>query len=101
MSQPSIPRLSDSDVRHIAKLCRIGLTDEEVETLRGQLSHILEQFEALREVDTTDIPPTEHAISLHSVMRDDEPTTSSTPEEMLSNAPLREADYIRVKAVLE
>ena len=93
--------LERADVEHIALLARIGLSDEEVETFREQLSDILEQFEVLGEPDTAGVTPTGHAVRLEAVMRDDVPDSSLGPEEVLSNAPHREGDFFRVKAVLE
>ena len=94
-------RLSREDVLHIALLARLGLTEAEVERLSGQLSNILENFEALKQVDTTGIPPTAHSIALQNVMRDDEVAPSLAPGEVLANAPRRDGDFFRVKAVLE
>ena len=93
--------LDRSEVERIAILARIGLTDEEIETLRGQLSDILEQFQVLSDLDTSGITPTGHAVQLQTVMRDDVPDTSLEPEEVLSNAPRREGEFFRVKPVLE
>lgn len=94
-------RLTAEDVRHIALLARIGMTDEEVETMRGQLSDILAQFDALSRVDVGDLQPTGHAVNLMSVMREDAAKPSYSVEDALANAPNREDDLIRVKAVLE
>jgi aspartyl-tRNA(Asn)/glutamyl-tRNA(Gln) amidotransferase subunit C len=93
--------LRRSEVEHIAALARIGLTDEEVELFRDQLSHILEQFEVLRQLDTSGVSPTGRAGELQTVMRDDNPQDCLTPEEVLSNAPRTEGEFIRVKPVLE
>ena len=93
--------LSREEVTQIATLCRLGLSDEEVERLREQLSNILEQFEVLKEVDTEGVEPTGHSVALQSVMREDEPRPSYDKEDILANAPVREDDYFRVKAVLE
>ena len=93
--------LDRDQVEQIATLARIGLTDEEVELFREQLSHILEQFEVLSELDTTGVPPTGHAVELQAVMRDDDAEASLDQEEVLSNAPRREREFFRVKAVLE
>ncbi len=93
--------LDRQQVEHIASLARIGLTDEEIELFRQQLSLILEQFEILDELDTAGIQPTGHAVDLHGVLRDDEAHDSLASEDTLSNAPRREGDFIRVKAVLE
>ena len=93
--------LDRADVEHIALLARVGLTDEEVEMFREQLSDILEQFEVLSELNTAGVTPTGHAVELEAVMRDDVPDRSLDPEEVLSNAPRREGEFFRVKAVLE
>ncbi len=95
--------LERSDVEHIAILARIGLTDEEVELFRDQLSGILEQFEVLRELDTTGVTPTGHAVQLSrpvTALRDDVAEDSLATEEVLSNAPRREGALFRVKVVL-
>ncbi|MFQ5860511.1 MAG: Asp-tRNA(Asn)/Glu-tRNA(Gln) amidotransferase subunit GatC [Dehalococcoidia bacterium] len=93
--------LSREEVQHIATLCRIGMTDEELGRLRAQLSHILEQFEVLRQVDTEGVPPTGHLMLQESVLREDSPAPSAPQEGVLSNAPSREGELFRVKAVLE
>ncbi|MBI2935633.1 MAG: Asp-tRNA(Asn)/Glu-tRNA(Gln) amidotransferase subunit GatC [Chloroflexi bacterium] len=93
--------LSREEVLHIAILCRIALSEEEIELLRDQLSNILEQFEALKELDTGDVPPTSHSVALASVMREDQAKDPFPKEETLANAPLREGDFFRVHLVLE
>ncbi len=100
-SQPQPERLGSEEVRHIAALCRIGLTDEEVEQMRDELTSLLGEVRVVQGVDTTGVEPTGHAVEVDSVMRDDEARPSMTVEEVLSNAPVREGDYIRVQAVLE
>ncbi len=95
-------KLSREEVLHIALLARLGLTETEADSLREQLSDILENFEALQEVDTTDIPPTAQSIPLQNVMRnDDEVVPSLPPNQILANAPRREEGFFRVRAVLE
>ena len=95
------PRLSQDEVQHIALIYRLGLSQEEIETLRHQLSDILENFQVLDQVDTNDVPPTGHSVTLENVMRDDETIAPMPKEDTLANAPLREDDYFRVKAVLD
>jgi aspartyl-tRNA(Asn)/glutamyl-tRNA(Gln) amidotransferase subunit C len=90
-----------TDVENIATLARIGLTEQEFELFREQLSHILEQIEILRLLDTTGVSPTGHAAALQSVMRDDHPDDSLKPEEVLLNAPRREGEYFRVNLILD
>ena len=94
-------KLSREEVLHIARLARLGLTEAELERFREQLSNILENFEILRQADTTDVPPTAQSIALHNVMREDEVTPSLPSSDILANAPRREGDCFRVRAVLE
>ena len=94
-------KLSREEMLHIARLARLGLTEAEVDRLSEQLSNILENFEILQKVDTSDVPPTAQSIALQNVMRDDEVTPSLPADEILANAPRREGDCFRVRAVLE
>ena len=94
-------KLSQKEVQHIARLARLGLTENELERLREQLSNILENFQVLQQVDTTDVPPTAQSIALQSVVRDDEVAPSLPPDDVLANAPRREGDCFRVRPVLE
>ena len=94
-------KLSREEVLHIARLARLGLTEAEINKLREQLSDILENFEILQKVDTTGIPPTAQSIALQSVMRSDEVAPSLPASEILANAPRKEGEFFRVRAVLE
>lgn len=94
-------RLTEEEVRHVAALARVAMTDDEVELMRSQLSNILEHVSVLNEVDTDGVEPTGHSVDVTSVMRDDEVRDSSPMEDVLANAPSRQDDFIRVKAVLE
>ena len=94
-------KISREEVLHIARLARLGLTDAEVDKLREQLSNILENFEVLRKVDTSGVSPTAQSITLQNVFRDDEVAASLPQDEILANAPRQEANYFRVRAVLE
>jgi aspartyl-tRNA(Asn)/glutamyl-tRNA(Gln) amidotransferase subunit C len=94
-------KLTKEEVLHIARLARVAITDEEVNRYVTQLSNLLEHFQVLQQVDTEGVPPTSQSIELRSVMRDDVILPSLTAEEVLSNAPRREVDSFRVKAVLE
>jgi len=93
--------LTPEQVRHIARLARLGIEEDEVARFAGQLSEILDYFERLKQVHTDGVPPTAHTLPLHNVFRDDEPAPSMDPEQTLANAPQREDDYFRVRAVLE
>ncbi len=94
-------KLSREEVLHIALLARLGLTDAEVDKFREQLSNILENFEILQQVDTSGIPPTAQSIPLQNVVKDDEVTPSLPQSQILANAPRKEGDFFRVRAVLE
>ncbi len=93
--------LSQEEVKHIGLLARLGLSETEIEKFRDQLSDILENFEILQQVDTSDLPPTSQPIALQNVLRPDEPAPSYPPEEILANAPQKDSDYFKTRAVLE
>ena len=94
-------KLDRDTVEHIAALARIGLSEEEIELMREQLSSILDHIASLQDVDTDDIPPTAQVIQLHNVMRDDVVQPSLPREAVLANAPATEDGYLRVNAVLD
>ena len=93
--------LTPEEVRHIARLARVGLSQAETSRFQDQLSQILDYFQRLQEVDTENVPPTAHTLAMQNVMRDDEPRPSFDKDDILANAPLREGDLFRVRAVLE
>jgi aspartyl-tRNA(Asn)/glutamyl-tRNA(Gln) amidotransferase subunit C len=79
---------------------RIGLTPEEVQRMQEQLSLILEQFDVLAGLDTSDVPPTGHAVHLENVQREDEVRASLSRSQVLANAPRAEDETFRVPMVL-
>ncbi len=96
--------LDPAEVRHIAALARIALTGEEQAALGQQMAQILAQFEILAQLDTSGVLPTAHAGDLGPglpELRDDTASPGLTTEEVLSNAPRREGQLFRVRAVLE
>lgn len=94
-------KLSREEVLHIALLARLGIAETEVARFREQLSNILENFEILQRVDTEDVPPTAQSIDLRNVVDEDEVSPSLTPDQVMANAPQREGDFFKVRAVLE
>jgi aspartyl-tRNA(Asn)/glutamyl-tRNA(Gln) amidotransferase subunit C len=92
--------LSRGDVEHVAHLARLGLTEDEIGLLQGQLNHILEQYAKLAELDTEAIPPTAQTIELENILRDDVVTPSLPVEEVLGNAAEAEDGYVVVPAIL-
>ena len=96
-----VATLSRGDVEHVAHLARLGLSEEEVTELEGQLNHILDQFAVLSELDTDAIPPTARVIELENVLRDDVVRPGLDRETALASAPERTAEHIVVPAVLD
>ena len=94
-------RLTSEEIRHLAVLARVGMTDDELERMRDQMSNILENFDVLSQVDTDGVEPTGHSVDLDSVMREDRTEESSPKDDVLANAPNSEDDFIRIRAVLE
>jgi aspartyl-tRNA(Asn)/glutamyl-tRNA(Gln) amidotransferase subunit C len=79
--------ISDEQVRHVANLARLGLTDEEVARMGEQLGAILSSIEKIQELDLEGVPPTANPLNLTNVFRPDEPRGELTREEALSPAP--------------
>lgn len=94
-------RLDLETVEHIAALARVGLTPEEMERMRDQLSAVLNHISMLQEVNTDDILPTAQVIQQQNVMREDVVRPSLPREQVLMNAPDQEDGYLRVNAVLD
>ena len=94
-------KLSREKVLHIALLARLGLTEADVDKISEQLSNILDNFEVLQQVDTSNVLPTTQSIALQNVVSDDEVVPSLSQNHVLANAPQKEGDFFRVRAVLE
>lgn len=94
-------KLSHDQVRSIARLARLSLSNQELERFSHQLSNILENFEILKQVDTTGVPPRTHAVGQRSVLRKDDVADSYSRDQILSNAPDQEEGCFRVQAILE
>lgn len=93
--------LTPEEVRHVAELAKLHLTDEEVAQYAGQLSAILDYAESLQAVDTSNVPPTPYILRLTNVMREDQPEPSLANEAALANAPDSVDGFFRVRAVFE
>ena len=94
-------KLTDEEVRHIALLARLGISDAEVEKFRIQLSDILENFDILSQADTEGLAPTSQSVVLENVYRPDEAGPSLPVSDVLANAPDQEDNSFKVNAVLE
>jgi len=93
--------LSEDDVRHLASLARIGMTDDDVQRFRTELSSILDHFDVLAAIDTEGVEPTNNGADLLNVMVADKARESATHEQTMANAPASENAYFRVRAVLD
>lgn len=95
------PRLTREDVERLARVARLGLTEEEKERLQQDLSQILRAFEGLRQVPTEGVEPTAHLVPLQNVLRADEVRPSLPREQVLANAPETRDGFFRVPRILE
>ncbi|OGG15752.1 hypothetical protein A3D77_04760 [Candidatus Gottesmanbacteria bacterium RIFCSPHIGHO2_02_FULL_39_11] len=93
--------LSIPDVKKIAVLANIPLTDEEARKLAGELTQTLHFIEKIKKIDTKDIKPTSHVTGLSNVYRDDQISPSLTQKEALSQAKSTYKGYFKVPAVLK
>lgn len=91
---------SHIDVRYVANLARLELSDEEVATFQPQMEAILRHVDAILQVDVTGIEPTAHPTPVAGSMRDDEPHTSLPVSAVLQNAPDQAQGQIRVPKVV-
>jgi aspartyl-tRNA(Asn)/glutamyl-tRNA(Gln) amidotransferase subunit C len=80
-------KITREEVRHVAKLARLELSESEEERMTGQMNGILEYMDKLNELDTGNIPPATHAIQLRNVFRPDSVQDSIERKDSLANAP--------------
>lgn len=92
--------LDQEQVHKIAHLARLEITPEEEVQFAGQLSSILDYFEQLSELDTTDVQPTTRAIELNNITRPDVRVLYDYREDLLNQAPEQEGDFFRVPQIL-
>ncbi len=93
--------LTAEEVRWVAHLARLQLTDAELAVMTRQLSAIVEYVDLLKQVNTDGVEPLAHALEVRNVFRADEPGTSLPVDEALANAPERRGAFYAVPAVLE
>ena len=93
--------LTREQVRHVAELAKLKLTEAEVALFQGQLSEILEYAERLDELDTEQIQPTAGVLPLQYVMRSDVLSASFPRDSMLANAPAVQDGFVKVQVVLD
>ena len=93
--------LTIEEVRHVAHLARLRLSDQELEQMQTDLSHILDYIDMLKEVDVANVPPTAQVADLFNVMREDDTRPSLPREDVLANAPEQQDGMFHVKAIFE
>src|SRR3954447_3740494 len=91
--------LTRDDVRHVAKLARIGLDDDELDRYLRELDGILEHIGRIAELDLADVPPTSHPLDLANVLGDDVPRPPWPREQLLALAPDPTDDGYRVPPI--
>lgn len=93
--------ISEAEVRHVARLARLALSDEEIAVMQAQLSAILDYIAILQEVDVSNVPPTAQVTGLTTVWRPDVVGEMLTQEQALANAPDQQDGMFRVRAVFD
>jgi aspartyl-tRNA(Asn)/glutamyl-tRNA(Gln) amidotransferase subunit C len=93
--------ISREEVAHLARLARLAVNEDELDTFAGQLDVILQAVARVGEVAAADIPPTSHSVPLTNVLRDDVVVPGLTRDEALSGAPDAEGGRFRVPRILD
>jgi aspartyl-tRNA(Asn)/glutamyl-tRNA(Gln) amidotransferase subunit C len=94
-------KITRSEVEHVARLARLALSPEEIDTFTGQMDAILAYVDTLKELDTDGITPTSHAVPVENAFREDAVRPSIGVDNALANAPDRVEDFFRVPKVIE
>ncbi len=94
-------KIDQTQVRKVAKLSRLDLTEDEVEEFTGQLSAILEYVEKMNELDTAGVEPLAHCLPVSNVLREDSAKESLGTEKVLANAPQRDDEFFKVPKILD
>ena len=93
-------RITTDEVAHVARLARLDLSDDELETFTGQLAAVLDHAADVEALDLGDVPPTSHPYPLKNVLRPDVVSASVDTEEVLAAAPSVEDGRFRVPPIL-
>lgn len=94
-------KIDEAQVRRVALLSRLELSDREVAQFSTQLSDIVAYIEKLNELDTENVEPLAHCLPVKNVLREDVPGPSLTNEQALANAPQRQDEYFKVPKILD
>lgn len=93
--------ISRAEVAHLARLARLAVTDDELQTFADQLDIIIGSVARVGEVAADDVPPTTHAVPVVNVLRPDEVRPSLPREDVLAAAPAAEGGRFRVPRILD
>lgn len=93
-------RISKDQVKHVANLARLAITEDEAETFTKQLDAIITFAEQLNELDTENVEPTSHVLDIKNVLREDVAKAGLPQEEVLKNAPEQQNGQFKVPAIL-
>lgn len=94
-------KLTREEVRHVATLARLRLTQDEEERLTDQLENILQYMEKLDQLDTSRVEPFTHAVDVVNAFRQDKVTNHPNAEALLANAPDKEQTFFKVPKIIE
>lgn len=94
-------QVNEALVRHIARLARLKVTDEEAHNLEGELTSILDWVEQLEEVDTEGVAPMTCVVETSMKMREDKVTDGDYPDKIVQNAPQKDGHFFMVPKVVE
>jgi len=94
-------KIDQAQVRKVAKLSRLELTEAEIEEFTGQLSAILEYVEKMNELDTAHVEPLAHCLPISNVFREDRAKESLGTEKTLANAPQTDGEFFKVPKILD
>lgn len=94
-------KITRHEVEHVARLARLALKDDELESLTGQMDAILDYVEQLNELNTDNILPTAHAVPMENAFRPDQIQTSIGVDKATQNAPDSDNGFFRVPKIIE
>jgi aspartyl-tRNA(Asn)/glutamyl-tRNA(Gln) amidotransferase subunit C len=94
-------RITIDEVKHVANLARLAITEEEAEKFSKQLDDIISFAEQLNELDTDHVEPTSHVLDMKNIFREDVAKPGLPVEEVVKNAPDHENGQIKVPAIIE
>ncbi len=93
--------VTDKDIEYVARLAKLKLSDEEKERLVSQMGDIVEFANNINKLNTDGVEPTNHILKVQNVFREDEIKESYSRDEILKNAPKKEAGCLVVPSVVQ